>query len=140
MNKRTIIVIVATSVGAAVGTYVVNSLMGTGSNVSFDKVLVQTADEMNKTLPMMIDKDTRFDATFAGPGSRFTYSYTLINHEKDRLDISKLREILQPQLLANYKTHEGMRHFRDKNVELHYQYKDVNGIFLTDIVVSPRDF
>ena len=140
MNKKVLIAVVATSIGAAIGTYVVNTLMGKGSTLSFDKMLMQIAEEMNKSLPMMIDKETRLDATFPGPGNRLTYSYTLINYEKDNLDITTLRETFRPQLLTNYKTHENMKRFRENNVELHYQYKDMHGAFITDISISPSDF
>ena len=114
--------------------------LGGGSHRNFDDTLLQSAIDMNKTLPMMVDKDTRLDATTAGPGRRFTYSYTLINHTAADLDASVLQNGLRPSLIANYRSLPQMKEFREANVELHYQYKDRNGAFVADIVVSPKDF
>lgn len=114
--------------------------LGGGTHRDYDEALLQSAVEMNRTLPMMVDKDTRLDATTAGPGRRFTYSYTLINHAVADLDVSVLQNGLRPSLIANYKSLPQMKEFRDANVELHYQYKDKNGAFVADIMVSPKDF
>jgi len=141
MNKKVVVILaVATVIGVALGTYAVTTLMGTDSVQSFDKTLVQLADTLNANLPMMLDKETRFDATFPGPGNRFTYIYTLLNYSKADVDPEVLRRNIQPQILANYKSHPEMKSFRDHDVELHYQYKDKSGIFMLEIVVSPKDF
>ncbi len=124
---------------ATLGTFVVRSIIDHISP-SFDKALVQIANETNKTLPLMVDNETRLDATIANPGNSFTYSYTLVNYTKERVNISDLNERVRPQIIANYKSHPQMQYFRDHNVELHYQYKDKNEVFITEIVVSPKDF
>jgi len=141
MNKKVIIItILFTAIGAALGTFLVRLITGSNSSLSYDQVLVQVANETNKSLPMMIDRETRLDATVAGPGKRFTYSYTLVHLTRNDLDLSAFRTTMQPRLVANYKTHVDMKGFRDENVELHYQYKDKDSNFLIDIVVSPKDF
>ena len=141
MNKKAIIITaIATSIGAALGTFVVKSLMGDNTALTIDTILVQAAYATNKTLPMMVDKDTRLDATVAGPGNRFTYSYTLINYTKKNLDIPSLKQYIGPRLLASYKSLDQMKSFRDNHVELNYQYKDKDGVFLFAIDISPKDF
>jgi replication-associated recombination protein RarA len=139
-KKRLIISVVVTALGAALGTYVVNSLMDKNPEQSFDEILATVADQTNKTLPMMIDKETRLDATMAGAGKRFTYSYTLVNYAKGEIDTSYLRKSLEPTLFANYKSNPQMKQFRDEQVELHYRYKDKQGEFLLEIIVSPTAF
>jgi hypothetical protein len=141
LKKKSIIVAaVVTALSAALGTFVVRSLMGDGAAVTFDKVLVRVAEETNKALPMMVDKETRLDGTFAGPGNRFTYSYTLVGRTSRDLDTAVLKDAIRPKILANYRSHEQMKNFRDHDVELHYQYKDKNGVYITEIVISPKDF
>jgi hypothetical protein len=101
----------------------------------FDKVLVQASNELNKNLPMVLDKDTRLDTTIPGPGNRFTYFYTMLNYTVEQLDTNKLRSILTPNLINNYKTNKSMDEFRENNVELHYFYRDKNGKSVFDIAV-----
>ena len=141
MNKKTLIIsTIVTALAAAVGTLLVKSLMGDDAALTVDKMLLQAANETNKTLPMMVDRDTRLDATVAGPGNRFTYSYTLVNYSKQNVDIPSLKKYLQPRLLANYKSHDQMKSFRENHVDLNYEYKDKDGVFLFAVIVSPKDF
>src|SRR5213594_3103476 len=119
MNKKTLIVsTVVTALAAALGTFVVKTLMGDDSAGSVDKMLMQAASETNKSLPMMLDKETRLDATVAGPGNRFTYSYSLVNYDERTMDTASLKQYLKPRILANYKSHEQLKSFRENNVEL----------------------
>jgi hypothetical protein len=138
--KAIIITAIATALGGALGTYGYHALKGTDSVATFDKLMANTAEEFNKTLPMMVDKETRLNTTMAGPGNRFTYSSTLVNYTKEQLDSAKFVALLRPGIIASYKSNDKMRLMREKGTELHYQYSDKNGVFLTDIVVSPKDF
>jgi hypothetical protein len=131
--------IIAGIVGAIVAYAVVSNLQ-LGSGAHLDKALFNMANELNKNLPMMVDRDTRWDSSGAEPGNKFIYIYTVVNHTKEEADVPALEKALRPQLIANYKTNDQMKYFREHNVELHYQYKDKNGEFVFEIVVSPKDF
>ena len=142
LPKKKIIVVslIVVAFGAALGTYIVNGLMGHTSPQTFDETLLSVANETNKSLPMMIDKETRLDATMAVAGKRFIYSYTLVNFIKGEVDTSSLRKSIEPALIDNYKSNPQMKQFRDEVVELHYQYKDKKGESLLEIVVNPSAF
>jgi len=51
---------------------------------SFDKVMMKAASELNKTCPIMVDKETRLDNAVSLPGQIFQYNYTLVNMGKIR--------------------------------------------------------
>jgi hypothetical protein len=138
--KAIIITALATALGGVLGTYGYHALTGSNPDASFDRVMMKEADELNKTLPMMLDKETRLNTTMAGPGNRFTYAFTVVNYTKEQLDSARFVALVRPGIVATYKSNDKMRLMRERGTELHYQYSDKNGVFLTDIVVSPRDF
>ncbi|HMP82922.1 MAG TPA: hypothetical protein PKA41_09505 [Verrucomicrobiota bacterium] len=137
-TSNPIIKIVAAVVGAVIGYAVVSGVINKGEH--FDQELVKVADTLNKNLPMSVDQETRWDSTLAGPGNRFTYIYTLVNRTKDGLDVPSFIRAIRPGIISGYKTSDEMKTFRKHNVNLHYQYKDKNGEFVVEIVVSPTDF
>jgi hypothetical protein len=115
-------------------------ISGNGGDATVDNALMQMAEEVNNSLPTMVDAETRLDATTAGPGKSFIYVYSLVNRFKQDINIPSLQETMRPKILENYRTNEKMKYFRDENVELHYRYNDKNGALLFEIVVSPKDF
>jgi len=107
---------------------------------SFDKQMVQLASELNKTCPMMIDAETRWDNTVALPGNTFQYNYTLINLLKDSTDLERIEEYLNPIILNTIKTNPDLKLFRDNNVIMSYNYKDKNSIHLFKLTFSPEQY
>ena len=142
MNKSiTVLKIIAGLVGAVAGYLIVGHLLHPANDAAhFEKALTDVASDMNKTLPMSVDGETRLDSTAPGPGLKFTYVYTLLKHDKSELDVPSLEKSLKPKIVANYKTSPEMKQFRDMNVQLVYQYKDKNGESLFEIAVTPADF
>ena len=51
---------------------------------TFDKQMMKTASEINKSCPIMVDAETRLDNTVALPNKTIQYNYTLVNIEKGR--------------------------------------------------------
>ncbi len=133
-----IITIAAIAAGSMIGKSVVTSFFG--PDESFDKALAKAASDLNATLPMMVDKETRLDSSMGGPGMVFTYNYTLINYTKDQLNIEALKKELRPSILNYAKTDPSMQGFRDADVKLVYRYKDKNSAFLFDISIQPEEY
>src|ERR1700743_3809992 len=102
--KNPIIRIFAALIGAIIGYSIVHQFQS--SNANFDQSLVHLANELNKNLPMMVDRETRWDTSTAEPGNKFLYIYTVVNHSKDELDVPSLKNTLRPQLITTYKTSE----------------------------------
>jgi len=109
---------------------------------NFDKELMQASNEINKQLPYMIDKETMLETTTGGPGNRFTYFIKAINIEKKyfrETGLNKLKNYLRLNIINSVKSSPNMKIFREKNVELVYNCKDKNHIFLFEIIVKPED-
>ncbi len=106
----------------------------------YEKVLMEMANELNKNCPMMLDAETRLDNTIALPGNIFQYNYSLINIDKEALNIDELKAYLEQQIVNTAKTNPDMKIFRDNKTTLRYSYKDKSGIFILTIEVTPDKY
>jgi hypothetical protein len=104
---------------------------------SFDKALMEVANEINKNCPITLDQDTRLDNVLALPGNEFQYTYTLVNMEKSQTDVEELRKYLEPKIVSNVKTSPDLKNFREHKTTLVYNYVDKNRAFILKITVTP---
>src|SRR5579883_933062 len=93
-----IVTVVLTLIGAVFGYAVVETMFQRSNSISFDKSLVEMSKKINATLPMEVDKETRLDATMAGPGRHFTYLYTLPHISEGEVKRTKFVDAMRPQL------------------------------------------
>ena len=107
---------------------------------SFDKQMMNIASELNKTCPIMIDAETQLDNAVALPEKTFQYNYTLINMDKDSIDIERLEEYLKPVILNTIKTNPDLKSFRDNNVTMSYNYKDKNSNHILKLTFTPEQY
>jgi len=107
---------------------------------SLDKVMMKTASEINESCPIMLDSDTRLDNVITLPSKIFQYNYTLINWEKDSIDIIALKNYIEPIVTNNARTNPDMKWQRDNKVTLNYYYKDKGGNYLFTISVTPEKY
>jgi len=108
------------------------------SEETFSEFLHKISMEINKKCPMVVDKDTRLDNTNVLSNNTIQYNYTMVNLEKENVDVKVLEENFTPILLENVKTNPSLKTFRDKNVTLSYYYKDKNGNFLLNYKATPE--
>jgi hypothetical protein len=107
---------------------------------SYDKALAAAASELNKTCPMMVDKDTRFDNAIALPNNVFQYNYTLVNATKDMVDTMQAQSILEPIMINYVRSNPEMSIQREHKTTLSYYYKDKEGVYLFSIIISPEKY
>jgi hypothetical protein len=107
---------------------------------AFDKALMETASEINKSCPIMVDNETRLDNTIALPEKVFQYNYTLINIAKESVDTEEMKSYLEPNIQNFVKTNPDMQTMRENNTTLKYYYKDMNGLHLFTIEIKPEDY
>ena len=103
---------------------------------NIDGKLTAAANEVNKSCPMMVDKETRLDNAMALPGKTFQYRYTLINYAKNQIDTSALKTSITPGMIEGLKTMPELKFYRDNKVTMEYSYKDKNGAYLMKIVLT----
>ncbi len=103
-----------------------------------DKIMVQTASELNKTYPIMVDQYTRLDNAVALPDNKFQYNYTLVDLTKSEVNLDTIKKYVDPEIINNVRTDPGMKFFRDHKITLIYSYKDKNGEFVYKLLVTPQ--
>lgn len=142
--SKNILLILATVVGCVVVSALVRPLYSPPSapvdQPLYDQVLMEVAGELNKSLPMMINSETRLDTTVALPGKILQYHCTLINQEKKDIDIPELKEMMRPSMIQTLRTSPQMNIFRKEKVMMEYHYKDKNGEYLFTIPITPEQY
>jgi len=136
--KKKILGIVITVVAFVIAYFAGQQLFN--KTPSFDKVLMQTASEINKTCPISIDQYTRLDNTVALPGNIFQYNYTMVTLDKSEVNADTLKAKLEPGIVNNIKTNPDLKIFRDNKTTMNYSYKDKNGVFVLTISVTPDKY
>jgi len=135
-NQKTISVVIGV-VFAILAFFAVQQFF---KSPTLNKDLIELANEMNKTLPRMGDSETRMDNTAAHPNNTFRYTYTLVNIDKESIDIIGFKKLLEPHIINELKANPQMQWQRDNKVTLDYYYKDKNGIHLFTITVKPEQY
>jgi len=106
----------------------------------YDKAMMEVASELNKSCPIMVDSETRFDNAIALPDNIFQYNYTLINVLKDSINVDEFKDFLDPTITNYVKSNPDMKMMRDRETTINYYYKDKTGIFLFTVSVTPDKY
>lgn len=104
-----------------------------------ESALVKMSEQLNKRMPMTIDKDTRLDNILAGPGRRFTYNYTLVTATLPEIDRGYFVKTFQSNLKNGVCSHPDMQIFFRNGVTVGYSYRANDGGSVGKIDVTPRD-
>jgi len=107
---------------------------------AYNRAMMETASEINKSCPIMIDNATRLDNAVALPGNIFQYNYTLVNLIKDSVNIIELKNYLEPTIINFVKSNPEMKSLREKKTTINYYYKDKTGLFLFTVSVKPIQY
>ena len=100
--------------------------------------LEEAAQELNASLPAMVDEQTRLDEAEA-LGREFHYRYTLLGGTPVHGDRAALASRLTPHLTRTVCGNAQMRDFLYPDVTAVYTYRDEAGSVLTSIRVSLDD-
>jgi hypothetical protein len=137
--SATLVAVVAAAIGGAVGREGVRFLFGGANDVRSQRVLSKVASELNKTLPMQVDKETELMAV-AGLEAVIVYSYRLINSSADDVDLTTFSSAMRPQLVNSACTTPQTRdRFLKKGVTMRYMYADKDRRHIATIDVKPSD-
>lgn len=124
----------------AIGHLGSDKIVGFFKKSVIDKTLMEMANKINSSCPIMIDYATRLDNTIALPDNVFQYNYTLVSMTKDSINIEELKAYLEPTITNYVKTIPDMQAIRDNNVTVNYFYKDKSGVYLFTISVKPEQY
>lgn len=90
---------------------------------------------LNKSLPTMLDKETRWDYVFLKDGDLYG-KYTLVNYLVEDLDIAIYKAAMTSQTTASVCSNEELREFIDNDKSIIYTYYDKNKSPITYIATS----
>jgi len=105
------------------------------ADMTSDKSLQRASDELNSTLPMMVDDTIRLDSTF-GKNKMLVYNYTMIDPE-GRVLIENNTEELQKDL--NDDVCNSNKAWIEGGVTFVYKYYDNNNKFIAEFATSFTD-
>jgi hypothetical protein len=107
--------------------------------IGSEDFLKMTAKMMNSSLPMMVDEDTQWDSSSAGPGKTLSYNYTLIKHSAANIDSSLFANNIRPTITNTICTTPATQIFPDNGVSLNFNYYDNTHNLIAKIQVAPSD-
>jgi hypothetical protein len=111
-----------------------------GAEPGFNELLEQVSKDMNRSCPMMVDRETRLDSTVVLPGRVFQYNYTLIRTDASSTDKKVFIERMEPGIFRNVRENPKLALQRENKVTMEYVYYDRNGKYLFNIRVKPEDY
>ncbi|RUO19243.1 hypothetical protein [Aliidiomarina haloalkalitolerans] len=103
-----------------------------------DLALIESANELNPLLPMMVDEDTRWDETVA-LNRAFLYIYTLIGYNAEDLDPDLFKQALEPNLKEAVCTSPDMAAFVENNINAIYAYRGKDGKQIATVTVHVNE-
>ncbi len=134
-----ILVSVAILIGFSIGgTFVkqsVNSLVHKESEVN-TVLLEEVAAEINKTLPIMVDKDTKLFSVSIVNGNTFQYNYVLINYAQEEIDPELLKNNNKDRIRNYICTSPDMKLIVENNIPVSYAYYGKNQKYIVNIVID----
>lgn len=98
------------------------------------------ATTTNKMCPVMVDKDTRLDSALPIDGKILEFNYSFVNFGRDQINVEAVKSQFEPGIINQVRTSAELKPMRDNNIELHYNYKDKDGVFLFSVRVTPEDY
>jgi hypothetical protein len=107
---------------------------------SYDRVLLNKVHEINRSCPVMIDRDTRLDSSCVPRHLTLQYDYTMVNALKDSIDIINFHTNLEQSILYSVKQNPELKPYLENNVIIVCQYKDKTGTFVTKVSITPEQY
>lgn len=100
--------------------------------------LQETANEVNQSTPVEIDRETRLDSATVKADSIFEYNYTMINRLKSEVNIPNFKKFSRANITKSVMESPDLENFRENKVTVDYRYYDKKGEFITNIMVTPE--
>ncbi len=103
------------------------------------KGFAQIAEQKNRQGPTMIDKDTRWDRSEAGPGPRLTYFYSFPNYSSRDIAPSWLQANLKPDVKKSICANKEMQPSLRYGATYVYAYSGNDGMEIARFQINKND-
>lgn len=102
------------------------------------QVLAEASREINKAVPMVVDKGLRLDGT-VGANKVLLYNYTLVDHEASAVNTNEFRDGMRARLVPGVCKDEAMQFLLQNGVRYRYRYRGKDGKEVATITVGSAD-
>ncbi|KAF3977664.1 MAG: hypothetical protein HFP77_05975 [Methylococcales symbiont of Iophon sp. n. MRB-2018] len=102
-----------------------------------NKMLVKISNDLNSTLPKMIDSEIQLTSTWT-LNKTLIYRGEFINYAADKITASTLREEMTPRLVNTFCTSPELKIYRDNDIKLSYIYFGKNSKHIVSIDISKK--
>ncbi len=109
-------------------------------NKSVGKELTALVNNYNAACPMMISNDIRMESVNTMPHNTVQYDFTLVNVQKEGIDVAALKKSVEKEILNTSKTNPSLEAFRDNGSTVIYNYQDSKQKELFQIILTPDMF
>ena len=130
------------ALAGAIGKDLSRSAVNSSKERDIAGILSAAASEINKSVPTMVDAETRMDQAVAGPGLQLTYEHTFIEFPapgQNPFDIFDDLDAKSARLKQRVCQNEAMTTIFREGVTVIYRYKDKSGKQLFDVTIFPKD-
>jgi|GEM_PF-6011618 len=140
MKKRTpqgiglILVLILT------GLLVNKFLFDTSSEVTVGGILNIKAHELNKSLPMDLDENTRVVKAQYIPPNSLRMNYVLHDVDWDNFDLKYFQDSTRHELLKTIINDPGLKLLRDSSVYFEFHYNDSTSRLVHKFQFGPEDY
>jgi hypothetical protein len=100
--------------------------------------LLETADLLNRSLPIMVDNVTKLHRV-SSEKNTLTYHYQIVGMNPSMIDPATIYKRMRPQLVSQACASPDMKPFFQNGVTVAYSYTGSNNIMLARIEVTPND-
>lgn len=136
-TRRVVLIIVAVFFILAVVMW-----MNKDKVMNYDHTLMISAMAVNATCPQVINETIRLDSVAAKIGRKYFYYYTILNIEKDSVDVEQFCNMLEDNFATNLKKEAAadIEEFAKNGVTLNFAFKDQTGDNLCSITLRPEQY
>jgi len=103
-----------------------------------DERLFEIVERINSKLPMMLDKDLRYDSSDYY-NSAWSNLYTLVNYSADEIIKEEFKATQHKSLIKRNCTIKTTELFLKNGISLRFIYRGKNGKHIVDIILKPED-
>lgn len=108
------------------------------SDAEVAKVLAEASREINKSLPMIVDKGLRLDSS-VGANKVLLYSYTLVDHKASAVNADEFRRGMTAKIIPSVCEDEEMQFLLKNGVRYRYRYHGEDGTEIATITMGSSD-
>ncbi len=98
-------------------------------------VLIENSKTLNRSLPIMVDSETRLDTTLA-VGMQMHYKYTMVSLTSDLVDAKAFRKQMEAIVIKSQQADKNAMLMLRAGLVCFYNYFDKNGVLITQMRID----